>query len=93
MATVVMYGRRGGDARGGAPQRRARKLWLLSPAAGFGGDGATVPCRWCNAPLTYQTVEADRHPIPGSAGGSYRRENVVPACRACNARHRPLDKS
>lgn len=80
--------RRGGDSRGSARARRARKLWLLSPASGFGGDGLRVPCTWCKAPLTLETVESDRHPVPGRHGGRYRRGNVVPACRKCNAKRR-----
>lgn len=79
--------RRGGDARGGSPQRRSRKRWLLSAMAGFGGNGHRAPCYWCSAPLTFATVEADRWPVPGRDGGRYIRENVVPACRKCNAPH------
>lgn len=75
-----MAERAGGDRRGSSGDRRRRKLWMLSPAAGFGGNGTKVPCVFCEAMLDYSTVEADRK-IPG---GSYRRENVQPACRACN---------
>lgn len=76
--------RHGGDKRGNAASRRARKHWMLSEAAGFGGNGEKVPCVHCGAMLGYDDVEADRI-IPG---GSYRRDNVQPACRACN-----LDRS
>lgn len=69
--------RPGGEKRGNAADRRRRKLWML---AHF-GNGTTCPCVHCQQPLTYDTVEADRI-IPG---GSYRRDNVQPACRACNA--------
>lgn len=72
--------RAGGDKRGSAADRRSRKLWMLSPQAGFGGTGTKVPCVFCEAMLDYATVEADRK-IPG---GSYRRSNVQPACRPCN---------
>jgi hypothetical protein len=34
--------------------------------------------------LVSATLEADRI-IAGAAGGSYRRENIIPACRSCNA--------
>jgi 5-methylcytosine-specific restriction endonuclease McrA len=44
------------------------------------GDGVKCPCVHCEAMLTYETVEADRI-VPG---GSYRRDNIQPACRACN---------
>jgi hypothetical protein len=85
MATPVLYGRRGGDSRGSSRQRQRRKLWLLSEAAKFGGDGSVVPCYWCHNALIYETLESDRHPIPGHRGGGYVRGNVVPACRRCNA--------
>lgn len=87
--TLFRHGRKGGDARGNCFARRARKLWMLSPAAGFGGDGRRVPCRWCGAALDYATVEADRWPVPGRDGGAYVRGNIVPACRRCNARATP----
>lgn len=73
--------RAGGEKRGNSKDRAARKLWMLSPGAGFSGNGTSVPCTWCQTVLTYATVEADRI-IPG---GSYRRDNVQPACRRCNA--------
>jgi 5-methylcytosine-specific restriction endonuclease McrA len=72
--------RQGGDARGSSAQRRARKGYLLT----LWGDGESCPCSYCQMPLTFATVEADRI-IAGNHGGSYRRENVIPACRACNA--------
>jgi 5-methylcytosine-specific restriction endonuclease McrA len=83
----TMAKRAGGDKRGSAATRRARKLWLLCVIedrtlgwAPFGGNGETVPCVFCRKSLTFATIEADRI-IPG---GSYRRENVQPACRPCN---------
>jgi hypothetical protein len=69
------------DRRGSSADRARRKTWLCSPEAGFGGDGNKVPCYWeCGRELTVSTVEADRM-VPG---GSYRRDNIVPACRPCN---------
>lgn len=68
--------RPGGEKRGNSRDRRARKLWMLKQW----GNGFTCPCVHCGAPLEYETVEADRI-VPG---GSYRRDNVQPACRACN---------
>lgn len=72
--------RAGGEKRGNSKDRRARKIWMLSPVSGFGGNGTTVPCVFCGHGLGYAEVEADRI-IPG---GSYRRDNVQPACRPCN---------
>jgi hypothetical protein len=82
-----MCNRPGGDKRGSAATRRARKQWLLGAIedrnlgwAPFGGNGTSVPCVFCKVLLTFATLEADRI-IPG---GAYRRENVQPACRPCN---------
>ena len=73
--------RNGGDKRGSSADRRRRREWMISAASGFGGDGSKVPCYWeCGRELTEATVEADRI-VPG---GSYRRDNIVPACRPCN---------
>ena len=69
------------DGRGSTRNRRARKRWLLE----FFGDGTTVPCYWnCGRQLTAETLEVDRWPLCGHAGGSYRRDNIVPACSDCN---------
>lgn len=68
--------RPGGEKRGNAQDRRARKLWMLMTW----GDGSSCGCVYCPTVLTYETVEADRI-IPG---GPYVRQNVQPACRTCN---------
>jgi 5-methylcytosine-specific restriction endonuclease McrA len=69
--------RNGGDKRGSNTDRKRRKQWMLITF----GDGETCLCYWeCGTTLDYTTVEADRV-IPG---GSYRRDNIVPACRPCN---------
>jgi hypothetical protein len=68
--------RAGGDKRGNAAQRRARKRRLLA----YWGDGSTCPCIYCSRPLDFDSVEADRI-LPG---GSYAFANVIPACRECN---------
>ncbi len=67
------------DARGNAYDRAARKGFLLDQ-----GDGWSVPCRWCGRRLTWDTLEVDRWPVCGHAGGSYRRDNIVPAFADCN---------
>lgn len=66
----------GGDKRGNAAARRARKLWLLERY----GDGETCPCIHCRTTLTFETVTVDRI-VPG---GSYARPNVQPSCFGCN---------
>jgi hypothetical protein len=73
--------RKGGpDLRGSSADRRRRKSWLLRTF----GDGTSVPCNWCGKRLTRSRLEADRYPVAGKDGGTYRRENIVPACRKCN---------
>ena len=68
--------RHGGDHRGSAAARRARKAWMLLTF----GDGDSCACKHCQIVLTFATVEADRI-IPG---GAYARWNIQPACRRCN---------
>jgi len=70
--------------RGSSYARRARKLWLLSPEAGHGGDGTTVPCYRCTAPLTYDELTVDRR-LAGILGGTYERANTRPCCQHCNS--------
>ena len=70
--------RSGGDKRGSCYDRDARKTWMLSTF----GDGHECQCVHCKRQLTRKAVEADRI-IPG---GSYRRDNIQPSCRRCNAR-------
>lgn len=71
------------NARGSSSDRRARKLWLLSADAGFGGDGSTVRCYRCPAVLTLATITVDRR-VAGVLGGTYARPNIRPACMDCN---------
>lgn len=68
------------NARGSAADRRARRLWLLSPSAPFGGTGQSVGCVHCGTPVDFDTMDVDRI-VPGA---SYRRENIQPSCRPCN---------
>lgn len=69
------------NARGSSHSRRIRKSWLLIEF----GDGVKAPCSFCGIMLTFETITADRHPIPGIQGGTYRRGNIRPACEKCNA--------
>ena len=72
------------DLRGSSYARRRRREWLLSPEAGFGGTGKSVPCYHCQRRVTYVTMQVDRFPLCGHDGGRYTRDNVVPSCGACN---------
>ena len=75
--------RSGGDGRGSATARRARKVRMLADFPPFRQVDA-CSCVYCGVMLSLATIEADRI-IPGSAGGTYRYDNLVPACRTCNA--------
>lgn len=83
-------GRCNTNERGGSPARRARKAWLLSPEAGWGGDGETVPC-WepdCGilvGPGADLDLIADRI-VCGEDGGRYTRDNIAPHCLLCSCR-------
>lgn len=72
--------RAGGEKRGNSKNRRARKEWMVSPASGFGGNGAEVPCVHCGNWTGGRELHADRM-VPG---GSYARDNIQPACASCN---------
>lgn len=71
--------RPGGDHRGSAASRRARKLWMLVQER-WNGNGQECDCVHCGRRVNYQTVEADRI-VPG---GPYARWNVQPSCKPCN---------
>ncbi len=45
---------------------------------------ATCRCYRCGDLLTAETVTVDRI-IPGCKGGTYRRDNIRPACGPCNS--------
>ncbi|QLF84023.1 HNH endonuclease [Gordonia phage Upyo] len=69
------------NARGSSTSRRIRREWLVATF----GDGTTVVCSTCPEILTVDTVTADRYPIPGVLGGTYRRGNIRPMCGRCNS--------
>ena len=77
--------RRGGDKRGSAKSRRARKRWLLATFdPELGPDQAR--CRLvlsdrCLGLLDFATVTSERVDM----GGSYARSNVVPSCAPCQS--------
>lgn len=49
------------------------------------GDGvAACRCYRCGLLLTAETVTVDRI-VPGAHGGTYRRNNIRPACGRCNS--------
>ncbi|MCU1418525.1 MAG: hypothetical protein JWP32_2699 [Schumannella sp.] len=78
-------GRCNTNERGSSYERRRRKLWLVSPEAGWGGDGETVPCWECDVLVELADLVADRI-FPGEDGGRYTRDNIAPHCPLCSGR-------
>lgn len=73
------------NVRGNSKDRAARRQWLVNTF----GDGEFVDCHLrthpdCWVALTVWTVSADRI-VPGCQGGTYRRENLRPACPICQS--------
>lgn len=79
-------GRSNGNESGSSKDRRARRAWLVTPEAGFGGDGLKVLCQVCFG--LYVTVEdmVVGRITAGVEGGTYRRDNVRPECSGCSCR-------
>ena len=71
------------NSRGGSKDRRIRKQWLLDTF----GDGTIAICSFdeCEEELTFDTITVDRHPLAGIDGGTYKRDNIRPACGKCNS--------
>jgi 5-methylcytosine-specific restriction endonuclease McrA len=96
---VTRRGTSNGNARGSSTDRRRRREWLvftyradvdaqrhgdLPGACGYGEGIAACRCYRCGTLLTVETVTVDRI-IPGCEGGTYRRNNIRPACGTCNS--------
>ncbi|HEU5032742.1 MAG TPA: HNH endonuclease signature motif containing protein [Spirillospora sp.] len=89
------------NARGSSEERRRRKEWLVTAwradvdlSATDGWHRLPVPlgtgipacrCFRCGRLLTVETVTPDRI-VPGCDGGTYRRNNLRPACLPCNTK-------
>lgn len=91
-----------GNSAGSAKDRRNRKLWLLKTYAADtkarwrfsqlvpcedDHPGAQDVCRCyrCGTLLNFEALTVDRI-IPGCQGGTYRRNNIRPACADCNSK-------
>jgi 5-methylcytosine-specific restriction endonuclease McrA len=70
------------NARGNTHDRRMRRLFLLSPESGFGGNNVYVPCWECGTLVDYASMVVDRI-VPGCRGGGYQRWNIRPQCHTC----------
>ncbi|MHA6626903.1 HNH endonuclease [Pseudonocardia sichuanensis] len=68
------------NVRGNVYDRAARRAFLLATF----GNGEKAPCYRCGATLDDSTITTDRI-IPGRDGGTYRRDNIRPACGPCNS--------
>lgn len=65
-----------------------KPLWFgTTPGYGNVPLGEGIPacrCYRCGVLLTVDTVTVDRI-VPGCKGGTYRRDNIRPACGSCNS--------
>lgn len=75
------------NVRGSAAARRARRAWLLrtfDPELGPDVARCALACHPdCHGTVTNETMQVDRI-TSGLHGGTYRRDNIRPACPACN---------
>jgi hypothetical protein len=98
---TVTRGTSNSAARGSSYARAARRRYLVetyradvdvcvnhhvSTAVHVGCSETEPACRCyrCGDLLTVDTVSVDRI-IPGCQGGTYRRNNIRPACLRCNS--------
>lgn len=95
MSATHPRGTSNSNARGGSRDRRARKLWLLATRDPDLGP-TLVRCalqmhEHCHGTVTYETMQVDRI-VSGLHGGTYRRDNIQPACPPCNHRKGTLER-
>lgn len=69
--------RKGGNNRPSSSRRRTLRHTLHCEQGGL--------CFWCGGSLTLADMQLDRV-RPGKFGGTYRYDNLVGACDACNKR-------
>lgn len=79
---TVTRGTTNANQRGGVKDRARRRAFLLntyaSDVTGF------TRCYRCGVLMGERELTVDRI-VPGAQGGTYRRENVRPACGPCNS--------
>lgn len=80
---LTTRGTTNGNDRGSSRDRAARRAWLVRTYASDLGPGI-CRCYRCGVGLTAETVTVDRI-VPGCRGGTYRRNNIRPACAGCNS--------
>ena len=59
-----------------------RRLWEEGRYAT--PEGWRLDCPVCGRALARKDISMDRHPVPGSQGGTYAYGNVRLTCRQCN---------
>lgn len=99
VAPLRTRGTSNGNVRGSSESRRRRRVWILDTYAAdvpgycrcyrcgvllYNPDvpptgGLGVPLGTVVYPLTIDRI------VPGCRGGTYRRENIRPACAGCNS--------
>ena len=95
MSVKSPRGTTNGNDRGSVYSRRRRRAWIMetyaSDTPGFvrcyrcgahlfnPDDERPYPPTWGTLPLTIDRI------IPGCDGGTYRRNNIRPACGSCNS--------
>lgn len=85
------------NVRGNTRDRLARRRWLVATfranrdlsfgeprSSPLGSAHAACRCYRCGVLMTEDTVTVDRV-VPGCRGGTYRRDNIRPACASCNS--------
>lgn len=78
-----MRGTTNRNVRGNSVDRARRRAYLLKAYESDEGEG-TCRCYRCGGLLDSVSVTVDRI-VPGCQGGTYRRNNIRPACRTCNS--------
>lgn len=88
---LATRGTTNGNDRGSVYTRRARRAWLM---VAYASDVVgLVRCYRCGALLYNPDDDASNFAlpltidriIPGCQGGTYRRNNIRPACGTCNS--------
>jgi 5-methylcytosine-specific restriction endonuclease McrA len=82
---VLRRGTSNSNQRGNTRDRAARRKWLVKTfRADVTFEGLPAcRCYRCGTLLIESTVTVDRI-VPGCRGGTYRRNNIRPACSVCN---------
>ncbi len=82
---IPMRGTTNRNERGSVYDRIARRKYLLRTYAANVKHAIDIcRCYRCGRLLNFLTLTVDRI-VPGCKGGTYRRNNIRPACAKCNS--------